>query len=177
MDKMLAVTSTKNYNLVSVELTEDCHDIAAQMYEKGKKAFGLYSYKEADPEMVKVWIENAISEGNVGLACFYKTALNNDLPIYTLVSNCGWEQELGEFIIIKKNVDEDPEKKLREDAEKTIHEMFSDWDDSEIADLCSNIIDEVCDDVMYASGYPNYNDSDLRIAIKRTIINLTSVGK
>jgi hypothetical protein len=176
MDKILTVTSTKDYNLISAELTEGCHDIAVQMYEKGKKTFGPYSYKEADPEMVKVWIENAIEEGKADLACFYKTALDNDLPIYTLVADCGWEQELGEFIIVKNNVDEDPEEKLREVAEKTIHEMFSDWDDSEIADLCANIIDEVCEHISN-ENYQDCNEDDIENAVKRVIINLTSMGK
>jgi hypothetical protein len=176
MDKILTVTSTKDYNLISAELTDGCHDIAVQMYEKGKKTFGPYSYKEADPEMVKVWIENAIEEGKADLACFYKTALDNDLPIYTLVAYCGWEQELGEFIIVKNNVDEDPEEKLREVAEKTIHEMFSDWDDSEIADLCANIIDEVCEHISN-ENYQDCNEDDIENAVKRVIINLTSMGK
>ena len=58
-----------------------------------------------------------------------------------------------------------------------IYQMFSDWDISDAGDLCCNIIDEVVEDVMETSDYPDYNDSDLRIAIKRTIINLTSIGK
>ena len=67
--------------------------------------------------------------------------------------------------------------KLREDVRQAIYAMFQWWEHDEVADLCANIIDEVCEDVMETSDYPNYNDSDLRIAIKRTIINLTSVGK
>jgi hypothetical protein len=55
--------------------------------------------------------------------------------------------------------------------------MFSDWDISDACDLCCNIIDEVCEDVMETSDYPEYNDSDIRIAVKRTIIKLTSIGK
>lgn len=66
---------------------------------------------------------------------------------------------------------------LRENAKAMIEKMFQWWEHDEIADLCANIIDEVCEDVKETSDYPDYNDSDLCIAIKRTIINLTSVGK
>lgn len=64
--------------------------------------------------------------------------------------------------------------KLREDVRQAIYAMFQWWERDEVAGLCVNIIDEVCEDVKEIS---DYNDSDLRIAIKRTIINLTSVGK
>jgi hypothetical protein len=47
----------------------------------------------------------------------------------------------------------------------------------EISEIQDNILEEVCEDVMETSDYPNYNDSDIRIAIKRVIINLTSMGK
>lgn len=67
--------------------------------------------------------------------------------------------------------------KLHEQASEMMHKMFPEWDASEVADLGANILDEVVDDVIETSDYPNYNDSDLRIAIKRTIINLTSIGK
>lgn len=64
--------------------------------------------------------------------------------------------------------------KLREDVRLAIYTMFQWWERDEVASLCANIIDDVCEDVKETS---DYNDSDLRIAIKRTIINLTSVGK
>jgi len=66
---------------------------------------------------------------------------------------------------------------LREQVKAMIGKMFQWWEASDVADLTANIIDEVCEDVIDTSDYPNYNDSDLRIAIKRTIINLTSIGK
>ena len=66
---------------------------------------------------------------------------------------------------------------LREQVKVMIGKMFQWWEASDVADLTANIIDEVCEDVINTSDYPNYNDSDLRIAIKRTIINLTSIGK
>jgi hypothetical protein len=66
---------------------------------------------------------------------------------------------------------------LREQVKAMIGKMFQWWEASDVADLTANIIDEVCEDVINTSDYPNYNDSDLRIAIKRTIINLTSIGK
>jgi hypothetical protein len=66
---------------------------------------------------------------------------------------------------------------LREQVKAMIGKMFQWWEASDVADLTVNIIDEVCEDVINTSDYPNYNDSDLRISIKRTIINLTSIGK
>jgi hypothetical protein len=66
---------------------------------------------------------------------------------------------------------------LREQVKAMIGKMFQWWEASDVADLTANIIDEVCEDVINTSDYPNYNDSDLRISIKRTIINLTSIGK
>ena len=69
------------------------------------------------------------------------------------------------------------EEKLRENAKKMIHKLFQWWEPEDVAALCDNILDEVCEDVMETSDYPHYNDDDLRIAIKRTIINLTGIGK
>ena len=69
------------------------------------------------------------------------------------------------------------EEELKENVDRVIHEMFSDWDVSEAVNLRCNIIDEVIEDVIETSDYPDYNDSDIRIAIKRTIINLTGIGK
>jgi hypothetical protein len=72
---------------------------------------------------------------------------------------------------------EGDEEKLHQDAENVIYDMFFDWDISDTSEVCCNIIDEVCKDVMETSDYPNYNDSDIRMAVKRTIIKLTSIGK
>ena len=69
------------------------------------------------------------------------------------------------------------EEELKDNVDRVIYEMFSDWDVSEAVNLRCNIIDEVIEDVIETSDYPDYNDSDIRIAIKRTIINLTGIGK
>ena len=60
---------------------------------------------------------------------------------------------------------------LRKDVSKEIRILFREWDSSEIEDIKDLILDDVCDDVVETSGYPDYNDSDIRIAIKRTILN------
>jgi hypothetical protein len=93
-----------------------------------------------------------------------------------------FKQPLGEVAVYlygddDDNEDEGNEEKLRQDAENVIYDMFSDWDISDAGELCCNIIDEVCEDVIETSDYPEYNDSDIRMAVKRTIINLTSIGK
>ena len=59
---------------------------------------------------------------------------------------------------------------IKDDINREISAMFSDWDMSEIAELTEAIGEEVADDVMETSDYPNYNSSDIRIAIKRVII-------
>lgn len=177
---MSIVTVTNKFSVASCDLTEEQQNLVVDMLEKGTKSIGYYSYKEADPEMVNVWIADAFSEGEDVRATFLQRALAYDHTIYTLFANCGWEQPIGEFIVTENNlapVVQDDDDELRENAKAMIEKMFQWWEHDEVADLCANIIDEVCEDVMETSDYPNYNDSDLRIAIKRTIINLTSVGK
>ena len=183
---MSIVTVTNNFSVASCDLTEEQQDLVVKMLEKGTNKIGYYSFKEADPEMVNVWIADAFSEGEDVRATFLQRALACGHTIYTLFATCGWEQPIGEFIVTGENLApvvqdndeaEDDDEELRENAEKMIYQMFSDWDISDAGSLCCNIIDEVVEDVMETSDYPDYNDSDLRIAIKRTIINLTSIGK
>jgi hypothetical protein len=66
---------------------------------------------------------------------------------------------------------------LEKRVKREIGLAFSWMDLDEISEIQDNILEEVCEDVMETSDYPNYNDSDIRIAIKRVIINLTSMGK
>jgi hypothetical protein len=60
---------------------------------------------------------------------------------------------------------------LRKDVSQEIRILFREWDSSEIEDIKDLILDDVCKDVVETSGYPDYNDSDIRIAIKRIILN------
>ena len=60
---------------------------------------------------------------------------------------------------------------LKENVRKQILILFQWWDASDIESIQSTILDDVCKDVVETSGYPDYNDSDIRIAIKRTIVN------
>ena len=182
---MSIVTVTNKFSVASCDLTEEQQNLVVKMLEKGTNKIGYYSFKEADPEMVNVWIADAFSEGEDVRATFLQRALAYSHTIYTLFANCGWEQPIGEFIVTEENLapvvqdndETEDDDELRENAKAMIEKMFQWWEHDELADLCANIIDEVCEDVMETSDYPNYNDSDLRIAIKRTIINLTSVGK
>ena len=66
---------------------------------------------------------------------------------------------------------------LEKRVKREIGLAFSWMDLDEISEIQDNILEEVCEDVMETSDYPNYNDSDIRMAIKRVIINLTSMGK
>lgn len=182
---MSIVTVTNKFSVASCDLTEEQQALVVDMLEKGTNKIGYYSYKEADPEVVNVWISDAFSEGEDVRATFLQRALAYNHTIYTLFANCGWEQPIGEFIVtgenlapvVQDNDEAEDDDELRENAKAMIEKMFQWWEHDEVADLCANIIDEVCEDVMETSDYPYYNDSDLRIAIKRTIINLTSVGK
>lgn len=183
---MSIVTVTNKFSVASCDLTEEQQDLVVKMLEKGTNKIGYYSYEEADPEMVNVWIADAFSEGEDVRATFLQRALADGHTIYTLFATCGWPQPIGEFIVTEENLApvvqnndeaEDNDDELRENAKAMIEKMFQWWEHDEVADLCANIIDEVCEDVKETSDYPDYNDSDLCIAIKRTIINLTSVGK
>ena len=60
---------------------------------------------------------------------------------------------------------------LRQNVWKQILNLFQWWDYSEINSIQNAILDDVCKDVVETSDYPNYNDSDIRIAIKRAIVN------
>lgn len=59
---------------------------------------------------------------------------------------------------------------LKKNIAVVIRQMFRDWDFSDIEEVTDSIIDNVADEVMETSNYPNYNDSDVRIAVKRVII-------
>ena len=69
---------------------------------------------------------------------------------------------------------------LRKNVESVIAQMFYDWDCSEITELVDNITDDVVEDVIETSDFSfngHYNDSDIRIAIKRVILKLTQLGR
>lgn len=61
-------------------------------------------------------------------------------------------------------------KELKEEINSEIEQMFMGWDVSEIAEIEEMVGEEVADDVMVTSDYPNHNTSDIRIAIKRVIL-------
>lgn len=165
-------TKFNDCEVVTCGLTKEQHDVAVEMVKNDPFDLMQYNFKEVDLEMANVWIADAFSEGDEEYAHFLQKAIADGADLYTLTRDCGWEQPLGEVALFKVEDEE-----LRENAEKMIYQMFSDWDISDAGSLCCNIIDEVVEDVMETSDYPDYNDSDLRIAIKRTIINLTSIGK
>jgi len=59
---------------------------------------------------------------------------------------------------------------LRKKIEREIANLFKGWDASDIASITERVMDDVIDDIVETTDYPNYNDSDIRIAIKRTIL-------
>ena len=59
---------------------------------------------------------------------------------------------------------------IKKEIEKEIKTMFREWEHSEISEITELIGESVADDVMCTSDYPNHNSSDIRIAIKRVII-------
>lgn len=61
-------------------------------------------------------------------------------------------------------------KTLSDYIKQEMESMFSGWDCSEISQLTEAILEDVEQDVIETSDYPNYNTSDIRIAIKRTIL-------
>lgn len=65
---------------------------------------------------------------------------------------------------------------MKEEIQREITSMFNDWDCSDISEIAELIGEEVADDVMCSSDYPNYNSSDIRIAIKRVIIERIRMG-
>ena len=64
---------------------------------------------------------------------------------------------------------------IKDDIDREIRVMFNDWDASEVAELTEAIGERVADDVMETSDYPNYNSSDVRIAIKRVILEKVKI--
>ena len=60
---------------------------------------------------------------------------------------------------------------LKKEVSNHINILFGWMDGSEIEDVKDSILNEVCKDVMETSDYPSHNDSDIRIAIKRVLIN------
>ena len=48
--------------------------------------------------------------------------------------------------------------------------LFREWDFDEINSIGERIMHDVIDDVKETSDYPNFNDSDIRISIKRVIL-------
>ena len=177
MDEILGVQRTKleKCEVVTCGLTKKLHDIAVEMVENNSyDGLMQYDFVNVDTEMANVWVADAFSEGETEYAHFLQKAIGDGADLYTMTDSIGFfKQPLGEVAVY----DIDAKEELRENAERVIHEMFSDWDVSDAGSLCCNIIDEVIEDVIETSDYPEYNDSDIKIAIKRTIINLTGIGK
>ena len=177
MSEILGVQRTKldNCKVVSCGLTKELHDIAVEMVKDDPFWLNQYDFEEVDTEMANVWIADAHSEGEEEYAEFLRKSIADGADLYTMIDGFGGiNQPLGEVALY---IYDDNEEKLRQDAENVIYDMFSDWDISDAGELCCNIIDEVCEDVIETSDYPEYNDSDIRMAVKRTIIKLTSIGK
>ena len=53
---------------------------------------------------------------------------------------------------------------------KQVEILFREWDAEDISSITDRIIDQVVEDVKETSNYPDYNDSDVRIAIKRVVL-------
>ena len=64
---------------------------------------------------------------------------------------------------------------LKKQVKREIGLAFSWMDLSDIAELQDNLTDRVCNDVIETSDYPNYNDSDIRIAITRILKEITKI--
>ena len=60
---------------------------------------------------------------------------------------------------------------IREEVNREIEQMFREWDASDIAEIEEMIGEEVADDVMETSDYPKHNTSDIRISIKRIVLD------
>ena len=170
-------TSFENCKVVTCDIPQELHERVVEMVKDNPFWLADYDLEEVDPEVVNVWISDAYSEGDEEYVDFLRSAIVDGGSIHTLIQRVGnFNQPLGEVALYIYD-DNENEEKLRQDAENVIYDMFSDWDISDAGELCCNIIDEVCEDVIETSDYPEYNDSDIRIAVKRTIINLTSIGK
>ena len=172
-------TSFENCKVVTCGFSQELHNKVVEMVRDNPFWLADYDLEEVDPEMVNVWMADAYSEGDEDYVNFLRNTIIDDGTLYTLTESVGglFKQPLGEVAVYIYDEDECNKEKLREDAVNVIYDMFSDWDISEAGELCCNIIDEVCEDVMETSDYPEYNNSDIRMAVKRTIINLTSIGK
>ena len=64
--------------------------------------------------------------------------------------------------------------KLGKRIECEVALLFIEWDLSDIDSIYERIVDDVIKDIEETSDYPNYNDSDIRIAVKRVIIDKLS---
>ena len=53
---------------------------------------------------------------------------------------------------------------------KQVEILFREWDAEDISSITDRIIDQEVEDVKETSNYPDYNDSDVRIAIKRVVL-------
>jgi len=173
-------TTFENVKIVTYDFSQELHDKVVEMVKDDPFWYMQYDFEEIDPEVVNVWISDAYSEGDEEYVNFLRNTIIDGGTLYTLIEGFGdVKKPVGEVAvyIYDDNKDEVDKEKLHQDVENVIYDMFSDWDISDAGELCCNIIDEVCDDVIETSDYPEYNDSDIRIAVKRTIINLTSIGK
>ena len=59
---------------------------------------------------------------------------------------------------------------LKREIRNEITIRFREWDQSEIAGLQDALTESVAEDVVETSDYQNYNVSDIRIAIKRVVM-------
>jgi hypothetical protein len=89
-------TKLDNCEVVSFNLTEEQHNIAAEMVRNDPFDLMQYDLDEVDTELANVWISDAHSEGNEEYAEFLRKAIANDANLYTLKDNL---QELGEVAI------------------------------------------------------------------------------
>lgn len=64
------------------------------------------------------------------------------------------------------------DKELMRAVNNEIISLFAWMGFDDVSTIQDSILKEVCEDVMETSDYPNYNDSDIRIAIGRAIIKL-----
>lgn len=53
---------------------------------------------------------------------------------------------------------------------KQVELLFREWDLEDISSITERIMDQVVEDVKETSNYPDYNDSDVRSAVKRVVL-------
>ena len=82
------------------DLSDEQHNMVAEMVKKDKQKNGNYTLDETDGEIANVWIADAHSEGNEEYAEFLRKALAESAELYTLTDHLGeFSQPIGEVAV------------------------------------------------------------------------------